>query len=169
MNGEFQQLSQQLREISQRVQRLEDEREILHIIASYFPLADAGLASQTAELWEENGCYQVDSRRLQPASAIAQMISSAPHQELIARGSAHIAGIPHITLSGDSAVATGHSVLLAYGGSPYNFKVLRATANRWKLSKASGHWKVVHRSAQLLDDSQTGRRLFAETFTDDQA
>ncbi|MGZ6778955.1 MAG: nuclear transport factor 2 family protein [Mycobacterium sp.] len=49
-----------LAELEKRLQRVEDERAVERLIASYGPLVDAGDAAATAELWAVDGSYRAE-------------------------------------------------------------------------------------------------------------
>ena len=49
-----------LAELEKRLQRIESERAIERLIASYGPLVDAGEADSTAALWATDGVYDVE-------------------------------------------------------------------------------------------------------------
>lgn len=139
-----------LEALQQRITRLEDIAAIQQIVARYGPMADCGDGEGVAQLWAEDGDYVVgDMARFAGHDGLKAMIAADTHQGLIAAGCAHFQASPAIELTGDSAVATAHSVLLLQrdGG----FEVLRVSANRWELARGEAGWKVTHRTNRLLN------------------
>ncbi len=49
--------------LEQRLRRIEDERAVERLIASYGPLVDAGDADAAAALWATDGSYDVEGGR----------------------------------------------------------------------------------------------------------
>ena len=141
-----------------RLRILEDEREIARLMASYGPLVDAG-ASEVADLWLEDGVYDIDEVYLSGREQVAAMVASEPHQSWIRGGCAHVVGPPHVTVDGDEAVAVCHSLMVvrADGG----FVVRRATANHWALRRTPDGWRVTTRTNRILDGRPESPALLA--------
>lgn len=143
-----------------RLQALEDREAIRNLIASYGPLADSGDAAGVAALWTEDGIYAVGGfGESRGRDAIAALIAGETHQRLMADGCAHLLGPVAITLDGDHATATGHSIVLRHTGS--GFEVYRVSANRWALLRTSDGWRVVRRDNAMLDGSAAARALLS--------
>lgn len=143
-----------------RLQALEDREAIRNLIASYGPLADSGDAAGVAALWTEDGIYAVGGfGESRGRDAIAALIAGETHQRLMADGCAHLLGPVAITLDGDHATATGHSVVLRHTGS--GFEVYRVSANRWALLRTSDGWRVARRDNAMLDGSAAARALLS--------
>ena len=98
--------------LEDRLARLEDEHAIARLIASYGPLVDAGEADRVAELWTEEGVYDVEDYLMEGRDQVAAMVRSDAHQGLIGRGASHFLGPAHVSVDGDRAVAVCESVLL---------------------------------------------------------
>lgn len=143
-----------------RLQALEDQEAIRNLIAHYGPLADSGDADGVAALWTEDGVYAVDGfGESRGRAAIAALITGDTHQRLMADGCAHLLGPVAITLDGDCATATGHSVVLRHSGS--GFDVYRVSANRWALVRTADGWCVARRDNALLAGSAAARALLS--------
>jgi uncharacterized protein (TIGR02246 family) len=141
------------------LQVLEDRAAIADLIARYGPLADAGDAAGVAALWTDDGIYAVDGfPEAHGHAAIAALIEGPVHQELMARGCAHLLGPAAITLAGDRATALCHSVVLAKSGE--GWEPVRVAANRWELARTPDGWRVVRRDNALLDGRERARALF---------
>ncbi|MFB6553133.1 nuclear transport factor 2 family protein [Streptomyces sp. NPDC056405] len=151
--------------VEARLRRLEDERDIARMMASYGPLVDGGDADGVAALWAPDGVYDIDEVFLAGRAQIGDMVRSAAHQGWIRQGCAHVVGPPHITVDGDEAVAVCHSLMVVHEDDRY--VVRRATANHWLLRRAdsgSGSgpgWQVVTRTNRILDGRPESPALLA--------
>lgn len=157
-------IEQRLSRIEERVQELEDEREITRLILSYGPLVDSGSANAVAALWDEDGVYDVDTLVMNGHAEIAAMVRSPAHQDWISRGCAHFLGAPHITVTGDEAVAVCYSLMIVHDEASNGFRVHRATANHWKLHRGSRGWRVTTRTNRMLDGRAESPRLLTGGF-----
>lgn len=133
----------------QRLASLEDERAVAELIASYGPLVDAGDARAVAAMWEPDGVYDVDELLMTGREQVAEMVGSDFHQSFIAGGCAHLVGPPHVTVTGDEAVAVCHSLMVVHEDG--QFRIRRATANHWRLRKGPDGWRVTVRTNRILD------------------
>lgn len=138
-----------LEALEARLRRLEDERDIARLMASYGPLVDSGGAEEVSEIWEPDGVYDIDELYLSGQDEIRAMVRSAAHQGWIRAGCAHVVGPPHITMDGDMAVAVCHSLMVVHDEGRY--VVRRATANHWRLRRSGGGWRVTTRTNRILD------------------
>ncbi|WP_368681828.1 nuclear transport factor 2 family protein [Mycobacterium intracellulare] len=59
-----------------RVRLLEDERDTARLVASYGPLADAADSDGVANLWTEQGTYDVDGWVMRGRNEIRAMVDS---------------------------------------------------------------------------------------------
>jgi len=149
-----------LARLEERLTRLEDEREIARLIASYGPLVDAGDAEGVAALWEPDGVYDVDEWLMTGSQQVEAMVRSDAHQGWIAEGCAHFVGPPHVTVTGDEAVAVCHSLMVAHEDGAY--RVHRATANHWQLHKGEHGWRVTTRTNRVLDGREQAPQLLGD-------
>jgi uncharacterized protein (TIGR02246 family) len=154
---------QRLAVLERRLQHIEDERAIERMIASYGPLVDAGDAESTAELWRDDGIYDVEGWLMKGRNDIAAMVRSPGHQELITGGCVHFLGPAVVTVHGDDAVAVCDSTLLvkyenryrvARGGANY-FRLIRAPESPWR-------WQIVKRITRRLDGTADSRALLVD-------
>ncbi|MEV3964359.1 nuclear transport factor 2 family protein [Nocardia sp. NPDC050193] len=154
------QTSGDIEALGRRVQMMEDKWQILELLSAYGPAVDSGSADRAADIWLEDGVYDVDSGMLSGRDDIRTMVGSDLHQNFIMNGSAHMMSLPHIEVDGHRAVATGHSQLvIKVPGTTADFKVERITANRWELTKTDGRWRVERRIGRLLDGRPDARAL----------
>lgn len=146
-----------LDELTRRLDRIEDERAIERLIASYGPLVDAGEADATAQLWAVDGSYDVEGWPMRSRADVAAMVASDAHQGLIARGCCHFLGPAVATVDGDDALAVCESILVVRRGE--GFTVSRAGANRFRLRRIEGRWQIVERITRALDGKTEARGL----------
>lgn len=151
--------AERLEALERRLLLLEDEREIRHLITGYGPLVDAGASDDVAELWTEDGVYDVDEVYLGSQKAIRTMVLSAGHQGWIEGGCAHFVGPARITVDGDEAVAICHSLMVV--NTDDGFVVRRATANHWQLRRTPEGWRATVRTSRVLDGRTESPALLA--------
>ena len=139
-------------DLARRLRQLEDERDIARLIASYGPAVDAGDPDATARLWATDGTYDVEGWRMQSRADVHAMVSSAPHQNLVANGCCHFLGPTVVTVIGDSAVAMCESLVLVRDGPDGEaYRVWRSTANHFELGRIEGRWQITARTSRMLD------------------
>jgi hypothetical protein len=153
-------LESTVRELQQRVQRLDDQAAIYQLIANYGPAADSGWSERAAGLWTEDGTYDAQVGSWQGHEAIAGMIAGATHQSYIHEGCAHVLTMPYITVDGDTAVATCYGLLFRVDG--VNFRIWRVTATRWELVRTPDGWRIQYRLNKLLDGDTQARELLRQ-------
>ncbi|MEB3023531.1 nuclear transport factor 2 family protein [[Mycobacterium] crassicus] len=152
-----------LADLEQRLRRIEDERAIERMIASYGPLVDAGDAEAVAALWQADGVYDVEDWLMAGRADIAAMVRSRGHQDLIDRGCVHFLGPAVVTVHGDQAVAVCDSTLLVKHESGY--RVARGGANYFHLQRspeAPDQWQIVKRITRRLDGAPDARSLLVD-------
>jgi hypothetical protein len=146
-------------ELERRLGRIEDERAIERMIASYGPLVDAGAADATGELWATEGSYDVEGWSMRSRADVVAMVRSDAHQGLITRGCCHFLGPAVATVDGDSAVAVCESILVRKRDD--GFTVARAGANHFRLRRIDGRWQIVARTTRALDGQAEARELLS--------
>jgi hypothetical protein len=161
--------------LTARLQRLEDERDISRLIASYGPHVDSADADGAAALWAGDGSYDVEGWRMPTSADVHAMVSSPSHRELVSAGCCHFLGPAVVTVHGDTAVAVCESLVLlrdenvsparldrdAWRTAPGEYVVWRATANHFALQRRDGQWRITARTSRLLDGSPTAHTLLA--------
>ena len=149
--------------------RAADELAVLRLLASYSPRVDSGDAEGVAELWTEDGVYDVDTGVLDGHDGLVEMVNGDAHQGLIAHGCGHVPSLPVVLLDGDRAVATGYTQLVVRSSRPGRYTVLRVTASRWELERRGRvdapdrGWRVVLRTARAVTDDGEGRELLGRS------
>jgi hypothetical protein len=138
--------------LEERLRAAEDQLEIIRLLNSYGPLVDSGESQAAAHLWVEGGAYDVGGgARLKAYGDLAAMYDSQGHQDLIHTGAAHLTATPRITVKGDEAEAVAYSFVVLKDGEAW--KVWRASANHWTLTRTTEGWRIVERYNRVLDGS----------------
>lgn len=156
-------MAERLAALERRVAVLEDSLAITQVVLAYGPAVDSGSDQAAAALWTEDGSYafQADAAALYGRAALAAMVRSGGHRAHLARGCAHILTAPHITVDGDTAVATCYSLMHHFVPETGIFQVSRVSANRWELTRTASGWQVVRRTNALLNGAAAARKLLA--------
>ena len=149
----------ELAELRARLRELEDRAAIAQLVAEYGPAVDSGDADAAAALWTEDGSYETDPVPLIGSRAIAEMVDGPLHQSIIGGGAGHFLGPVTVTITGDTAVAVGYSLLVRHRAEDGTFYVYRCSANRWELIRTDSGWKVAARRNALLDGRASARDL----------
>lgn len=150
-------------DLAARLRRLEDERDIARLIASYGPAVDAGDADGAAGLWASDGVYDVDDWRMEGRADVHAMVGSSAHRQLVAKGCCHFLGPCVVTVSGDSAVAVCESVVLVRDGTEKKgYQVWRCTANHFALRRVDGQWRIGTRTSRVLDGNPEAHALLTK-------
>jgi uncharacterized protein (TIGR02246 family) len=150
-------IEDRLARLEERVQALEDELAITRLVASYGPLVDAGASEAVADLWTEDGTYDVEGWHMTNRGEIRAMVESDGHQGLIEGGCSHFLGPAHVVVDGDRAVAVCESILVRHREGGYS--VRRAGANRFTLHRRPDGWRIQARTTRALDGSAEARAL----------
>ena len=161
------------RSIEERLRMVEDRLEIYNLIASHPPSADTGGSDHISASWVDDGVFDRGEDATRGRSAIAEQVLSPAHQAAIAGGIAHFTGLPHVAISGDSAIVTsylqvivpqtqGDPVAVPNHGSSKGFRIHRVTANRWELLRTPQGWKIKQRTLRQLDGSEPARDILRQ-------
>lgn len=156
-----------LEALETRLARVEDERAIVNLLASYGPLVDSGAEVETSEVWAADGVYDVEGHFMDGRGAVQQMVLSEGHQGLIHHGSAHFNGPVAVFLDDadrDKARAVCHSLLILRNSQGRPF-VARAGAHLFALTRTAEGWKVQRRTSRQLDGAEIGRALLRSGVT----
>ena len=152
-----------LDDLAARLRRLEDDRDIRQLIASYGPAVDAGDPDAAARLWATDGVYDVDGWRMESRADVHAMVASAAHQSLVTKGCCHFLGPSVVTVTGDSAVAVCESLVLVRDDRDVQgYRVWRATANHFALRRNDDQWQITARTSRLLDGSPEAHALLTK-------
>lgn len=158
-----------------RLRAIEDRLEIYNLIAAHPPSADTGADYYTSAVYVEDGEFD-RGEGLDGAvgnEAIGAFTLSPAHQQAIAGGLAHFAGLPHIELDGDAAYVTSYVAImhrdtegaereLPNHGTSTGYRIHRVVANRWSLVRTEQGWKIKSRKLRPLDGSAPALDMLAQ-------
>ena len=148
--------------LAARVHALEDQVEIMQLVAQYGPAVDSGSGEAAAALWTEDGAFDaVPQRRMRGRGEIAAMVHGAGHQSLIHNGCGHVLTVPHIVVDGDRATGRSYALNLRWDADADRFWVARVSANTWRWARTAQGWRVTERINANLDGTAEHRELLA--------
>lgn len=143
-------VEQRLAALEARLQAAEDQLEIIRLLNTYGPASDSGSSRKVAELWVEDGGYEIGGMgRLTGRDAIAAMFASEDHLALVNTGVSHVTATPRITVHGDTAEAVAYSYLIRKRDE--DWQIWRASINHWSLVRTDEGWKIKERFNRKLD------------------
>jgi SnoaL-like protein len=149
--------------IEDRIRAIEDRLAIYNLIASHPPSADTALSAHIRAVFTDDGVLDLGGDKTAAGNeAIAAMPQRPAHQAAIRAGLAHFAGLPHVTIDGDRAVATSYLQIIAphpsaepievpAHGASKGYRIHRVGANRWELVRTVDGWKIKRRTYRSLD------------------
>jgi hypothetical protein len=153
-----------------RLRAVEDKLAIYHLIASHPPAADTGAESYYLNAFAEDGVIDLGTKTATGNDKVGAVVKTPEHQAAIAGGLCHFAGLPRVTLNGDTAVALSYLQVLAPNreaspvelsghGVSSGYRVHRLGVNRWDLKRTDDGWKVTRRAYRMLDGTEDARAL----------
>jgi len=145
-------------DLEARLRLVEDRLAIIDLLAAYGPAVDTADGNWLASLWTGDGEYVYDDTQL-VGPAVGELIDLPTHREYLSAGCGHLLTSPHISISGDAAVAVNHSIVAVRQGDAWT--PVRVSANRWNLVRADGAWRVRSRKNALLNGSTLASNLLA--------
>lgn len=163
------------RTVEQRLQAIEDRLEILNLVAAHPPGADSASHDFAESFWTPDGTIDTGAQPPKGYEAMIGVLNTPGFAEAQRQGICHFAGLPHIAIDGDCAVATSYLQILAADpdGKPFElsahgtskgFRVLRLSVNRWDLVRTPQGWRIKNRSMRGMD-TPGSRDLLKKTVT----
>ena len=144
-----------------RVQVLEDQLALAQLVASYGPAVDSGSAEAAADLWFEDGVFDVVPYfELVGHDGIAGMVNGEGHQSLIHNGCGHVLTAPKIVVDGDEARGWNYALNIRWDSAEDRFWVARVSANEWQWRRGPDGWRTVKRTNVSLDGDEVPRSVF---------
>ncbi|MBP6181044.1 nuclear transport factor 2 family protein [Flavobacterium sp.] len=146
---------------------IEDRLEILNLLAGSAFSSDVASESYWAKMFTEDATFDRGAARQDKGRDEILKIVNAPEQkEAIKGGMTHLAMLPHITLNGDTAIATGYLLIvmpdttashvqLPGKGTSSGFSIYQLTVNQWKLLRTTDGWKVTNRTVRPLSSADS--------------
>ena len=150
-----------------RIIATEDRLEILNLLAGSAISSDVASEAYWTKMFTEDAIFdRGQGQQDKGLSEILKIIKDPNQKEAIKAGMTHLPMLPHITLNGDSAIATGyllivmpdtaasHVKLPGKGVSP-GFSIYQVTINRWQLVRTTEGWKVSKRTVRPLTSNDS--------------
>jgi hypothetical protein len=163
-SAELSELKATIDALAAQVRHLEDQAAIGQLVAQYGPAVDSGSADAAAGLWATDGAFEVPPYATWTGhEEIAEMVNGPGHQALIVNGAAHVLTAPLISVDGDEARAWNYALNIRWDPGHDRFWVARVSANRWRLRRHPGGWRITHRVNRALDGTPEPRALFRES------
>lgn len=157
--------------LEDRLCAVEDTLAIYHLIASHPPAADTGTDDYYRDAFTTDGMIDLGGGKCATGNeTIAAIVKTSEHQAAIEGGLCHFAGLPRVTIDGDSATAISYLQIITpdEGAAPVEvpghgtssgFRIHRAAANHWELKRTPDGWKVARRTLRPLDGSPPARAV----------
>jgi hypothetical protein len=149
-----------MKTIEQRLTEIEDRFAIQNILAIYGPAIDGASSKFISSVWTKDGVFDRGPTGKQTGSEIWDYADGGEHQSWIKTGVAHIYTAPHVTINGDTAVATAYVSIFLREGEAH--KPWRVTANRWDFERTPEGWKINRRTTRLIDGGRPAIDLLHE-------
>ncbi|NEC85046.1 nuclear transport factor 2 family protein [Streptomyces sp. SID12501] len=153
--------------LAAKVRVLEDQIEIMQLVAQYGPAVDSGSGEATAALWTDDGTFDAAPHlRMRGRNDITGMVHGDGHQSLIRNGCGHVLTVPHIVVDGDRATGRSHALNIRWDADADRFWVARVSANTWRWARTPQGWRITERINANLDGTAEHRGLLAPPATD---
>ena len=149
-------------QLLERVRALEDQVEIMQLVAQYGPSVDSGRGEVTAALWTQDGSFDaVPFYEMRGRQDIVNMVHGPGHQRLIDNGCGHVLTVPHIVVNGDEATGRSYALNIRWDPEADRFWVARVSANTWRWVRTEDGWRIADRVNAPLDGTPGHREMFA--------
>lgn len=161
--------------LEQRLQETEDRLDIYNLIASHPPIVDSGQSDFVSAVWMEEGVFDSYSRQRVGAAAIAQAMGGPEVRSAIDAGLGHFCGLPHVTITGDTAHAIcylqlvgpnseGEAVDVPNHRRTKGYRIHNLLANRWDFVRTAAGWRIKRRAIRLIDGTEPARDIMRGAF-----
>lgn len=153
------------KQLLERITATEDRLEILNLLAGSAFSSDVASEAYWKKMFTQDAIFDRGQGRQDKGQVeILKIINSPDQKEAIKFGMTHLAMLPHITLNGNSAVATGYLLIvmpdtaashvqLPGKGVSAGFSIYQLTINRWELARTTDGWKVTKRTVRPLSSN----------------
>lgn len=157
--------------LQQRITAAEDRLEILNLLAGSAFSSDVASEAYWTKMFTENAVFdRGQGMQDKGRDEILKIVNDPGQKEAIKFGMTHLAMLPHITLNGDSAVATGYLLIvmpdtaashvkLPGKGVSSGFSIYQLTVNRWQLVRTTDGWKVTKRTVRPITSNDSRKIL----------
>jgi SnoaL-like domain len=163
--------------IEDRIRAIEDRLAIYNLIASHPPSADTGAQAYIQTIFRDDAELDLGGgKSAKGKGPISDIVQRPAHQEAIKAGLAHFAGLPHVTIDGDRAVATSYLQILTPHptadaievpghGASRGYRIHRVGANRWEFVRTPQGWKIQRRTYRTLDGTEPALDILRKALT----
>jgi uncharacterized protein (TIGR02246 family) len=159
--GEIEELREMVTALAAQVRHLEDQVEIMQLVAQYGPAVDSGSADAAAGLWTEDGTFvAVPYLEMKGRGDIVDMVNGG-HQDLIKNGCGHVLTVPHVVIDGDEATGRSYALNIRWDAEADQFWVARVSANTWRWVRTPEGWRIAERVNANLDGTLEHRQMLA--------
>jgi hypothetical protein len=160
--SEYDDLRATVEALAARVRLLEDQVEIMQLVAQYGPAVDSGSAEAAAALWTDDGAFDaVPYLEMRGRGDIVEMVRGAGHQSLILNGCGHVLTVPHVVVDGDQAEGRSYALNIRWDADADRFWVARVSANTWRWVRTDEGWRIADRVNANLDGTAEHRAMLA--------
>ena len=161
-DSDVEELRATVERLAGQVRALEDQVEIMQLVAQYGPSVDSGRGEVTAALWTEDGSFDaVPVWEMRGRDDIISMVHGPGHQRLIHNGVGHVLTVPHIVVDGDQATGRSYALNIRWDAAADRFWVARVSANTWKWVRTPAGWRIAERVKAPLDGTPEHREMLA--------
>ncbi len=139
-------------ELTGRVQRLEDERQITRVLVRYGFTVDLGDADATAELYTDDTVIDLGpTSRFDGTDGARQLVLDERHQAIVGR-CAHTMGpfVIDLDVTGDRATASGYVRVYISDADMKNPRLWRIGYTRLELVRSGSTWRIAERLSRSL-------------------
>ena len=160
--SDIEELRATVERLAGQVRALEDQVEIMQLVAQYGPSVDSGRGEVTASLWTEDGSFDaVPVWEMRGRDDIISMVHGPGHQRLIDNGCGHVLTVPHIVVDGDQATGRSYALNIRWDPEADRFWVARVSANTWTWVRTPAGWRIADRVNAPLDGTPEHREMLA--------
>ena len=147
--------------LAAKIRALEDQVEIMQLVAQYGPAVDSGSGEAAAALWTEDGIFDaVPHLQMRGRDDIVAMVHGG-HQSLIRNGCGHVLTVPHVVVDGDEATGRSYALNIRWDADADRFWVARVSANTWRWVRTPQGWRIAERINASLDGTAEHREMLA--------
>jgi hypothetical protein len=160
--SEIDELRATVERLAAHVRALQDQVEIMQLVAQYGPEVDSGSGEAAAGLWTEGGVFDaVPHLRMEGREGIVGMVRGAGHQSVLNNGCGHVLTAPHILVDGDEATGRSHALHLRWDADAGRFWIFQVSANTWRWVRTAEGWRIAERVNANLDGTSEPRAMLA--------
>jgi hypothetical protein len=154
-----------------RLRAVEDRLEILNLLAGSALSSDVASESYWEAMFADGAVMDRGADRAEEnREQIMAIVRSTGQAAAIENGMAHAMAMPHVSIDGDRAVATGYlQVLVLDANSPEvrlpgkdvrkSLVPYHLTVNRWELARTAQGWQVTRRVIRPIATDDANQML----------